>query len=289
MITKNSWIQLSVTTLAVVLVGCTTTDAISNFCGSAATTLASSSPVFNDMQGSCMRAVDSREPIGAYKTAAADPKLAESVARCNDIGKQGDGAKAAAAILGDYFSAIDALASFGTAKLGTDAGTLAKNTSAAFGATSPAQTAIQSIASDLTTLLESGYQLKKLEGDLEKVSNNINAVSDGLVSVIQSNYIDQLLADEENKVAVRYREFYQAGFPPEAKVMLEDRWRADEAAIQAKRASGLNLISALRALSKGFSDLAQNAHQLKAKELPGLLGPYVTQIQSLIPQIQKAF
>jgi hypothetical protein len=35
--------------------------------------------------------------------------------------------------------------------------------------------------------------------------------------------------------------------------------------------------------------LAANAHQIKAKEVPGLLGPYVTQIQALIPQIQKAF
>ena len=71
--------------------------------------------------------------------------------------------------------------------------------------------------------------------------------------------------------------------------MLDDRWRADEAAIQAKRASAQSLISALQALSKGFANLASNAHSLKAADLPGLLGPYVAQIQALIPQIQKAF
>jgi hypothetical protein len=41
-------------------------------------------------------------------------------------------------------------------------------------------------------------------------------------------------------------------------------------------------------LSKGFADLAANARTVKAKELPNLLAPYAAQMQTLIPQIQKA-
>jgi len=285
-------VLIVVTISALLFAGCTTPDAVSKFCASAATTLASAKPVFADMKASCMRAADSREAIGAFTAAADDkknPTMVDAVASCNDIGKQGDGAAAAAAILSDYFSAINALASFGTAKAGTDAGALATKTGAALGANSAAQTAIGSIVGDLASFLTSAYQLKKLEGDLTRVSKNISDVSDGLVKVIQNNYLDQLLADEEQKTAVRYREFYRSDFSPEAKVMLDDRWRADEAAIQAKRASAQSLISALQALSKGFANLASNAHSLKAADLPGLLGPYVAQIQALIPQIQKAF
>jgi hypothetical protein len=71
--------------------------------------------------------------------------------------------------------------------------------------------------------------------------------------------------------------------------MLDDRWHADEAALEAKRASAKCLISALKSLAKGFEELAENARQLKSKEVPGLLEPYVTQLQALVPQIQKAF
>jgi hypothetical protein len=286
---RTRFLLCCITTLTLFLTGCVTADAVSKFCASAATTLASAKPVFNDMKSSCLRSLDAREPIGSYKTAATDQKLATSVAACNAIGTQADGTTAAATILSNYFTAINALASFGTAKAGTDAQALATKTEAALGASPAAQTATGSIVGDLTSVFASGYQLKKLESDLTRVSKNITAVSDGLITIVQQNYIDQLLADEESKTAARYKEFYQPTFTPEAKVMLEDRWSADQAAIRAKRASALSLIAALQALSKGFADLATNAHTLKAKELPSLLAPYVTQLQTLIPQIQKAF
>ncbi len=98
-----------------------------------------------------------------------------------------------------------------------------------------------------------------------------------------------MLAAEEQKLANRYTEFAQANPAADVKVALEQSWRADEAALQVRRNSANSLISALRALSKGFADLAKNAHSLTAKELPALLAPYVTEIQNLIPQIQKAF
>ena len=109
-----------------------------------------------------------------------------------------------------------------------------------------------------------------------------------LITIVQDDYIGRQLASEEQKLADRYLEFAKDK-SPEVKLLLDDRWHADEQALAAKRASAQSLITALQALSKGFADLAANAHQLKAKEIPGLLGPYVTQLQTLIPQIQKGF
>jgi hypothetical protein len=213
----------------------------------------------------------------------------QSDPNCTAIGNQAAGAAAAAKILSDYFSAINSLASFGTAKAGTDAQNLLSKTGAAVGASSAAQTALGSIAQFLVSAVTSGYQQKQLEKDLTKVSGNISAVVNALITIVQDDYISRQLTSEEQKLADRYLEFAKDKSPEVKLLLLDGRWNADEQALAAKRASAQSLITALQALSKGFADLAANAHQLKAKEVPGLLGPYVTQLQALIPQIQKAF
>jgi hypothetical protein len=273
---------LSAAVLAFPLVSCSTPDAVSRCCGSASTTLTTSSLVFDDMKASCLREIDSRIEFGAFK-----PPV-QSDPNCTAIGDQAAGAVAAAKILSDYFRAINSLASFGTAKTGTDAQTLLSQTGAAVGASSEAQTALGSIAKFLVSAATSGYQRKQLEKDLPKVSQNVSSVVSALVTIIQNDYIDRQLASEEQKLADRYREFAK-GQSSEVKLLLDNRWYSDEQALAAKRASAQSLIAALQALSKGFSDLATNAKKLTGKDLPDLLGPYVTQLQTLIPQIQKGF
>jgi hypothetical protein len=113
-------------------------------------------------------------------------------------------------------------------------------------------------------------------------------VATALITIVQDDYIGRQLKSEEQKLGDRYLEFAKDK-SPEVKLLLDDRWNVDEQTLTAKRASAQSLITALQSLSKGFADLATNAHQLKAKEVPGLLTPYVTQLQALIPQIQKAF
>lgn len=268
--------------LGLLLPGCTTPDAVSKFCGSASTTLNSAAPIFADMEQSCLREVNSRTEFGTFKLPLQnDPN-------CTAIGSQAAGAEAAATLLSDYFSAINSLASFGTAKLGTDTESLVAKTRAAFGATSATQTALGSIAQFLVSTATSGYQQKALEKDLTKVSGNVTAVVSALITVVTDDYIGRQLKSEEQKLADRYVEFSKDK-SPEVKLMLDNRWHADEQSLQLKRASARSLIAASQALSKGFADLAHTAHTIKAKEVPGLLEPYVTRVQALIPQIQKAF
>ena len=268
------------------LTSCATPDAVSKFCSSAVTTLTAANAVFDDMKLSCLREVNSRQDFGIFKPPS------QSDPNCAAIGAQAVGAVAAAKILSDYFSAINSLASFGTAKAGTDAQNLVTKTGAAVGASSAAQTALGRIAQFLVSAATSGYQQKQLEKDLTKVSENIGAVVNALITIIRDDYIGRLLLSEEQKLADRYLGFVKDNsktVTPEVKLLLDDRWHADEAALEAKRRSAQRLISALQALAKGFADLAANAHRLKAKEVPGLLAPYVTQLQALIPEIQKAF
>lgn len=273
---------LSLLGLALLLVSCTTPDAVSKFCASAVTTLTSANPIFADMKLSCLREVNSREEFGTFKP------LLQTDQSCTDIGNQAEGAVAAAKLLSEYFSAIDSLASFGTTKAGTDEQNLLTKTGAAVGASSAAQTALGSIAQFLVSAATSGYQQKQLAKDLGNVSRNITVVVGALITIIRDDYIGRQLKSEEQKTADRYKEFAK-GKSPEVQLLLDDRWHADELAIEGKRASAQSLITALQALSNGFTNLAANAHRLKAKEVRGLLAPYVTQLQALPPQIQKAF
>lgn len=270
--------------LTLSLAGCATPDAVARFSSAAVATLTSATPVFEDMKQSCLREVNSRQKLGTFRLPSEDS------AGCNELGAQAEGAKAAALVVAEYFGAINSLASFGTAKAGGDAGDLVTRTSAAVGAGSPAQTALGSLAKVLVSAATAGYQTKSLEKDLTKVSGNVPPVVDALVKIIRDDYVGRVLAEEEKKLATRYRELAQVpGATAEVLLLLDDRWRADEKALQAKRASAQSLTVALESMSKGFSALAASSHQLNAKEVPGLLGPYVTQIQTLIPQIQSAF
>lgn len=273
---------LFVAVIILLSTSCNSPDSVSKFCVSSVSTLTSAIPVFQDLKTSCLREINIEKGIGTFETAQSDPQ-------CDVIGKQSEGAIAAVRVLTDYFNAINALATFGTAKTASDASTLISKTGAAVGASSPAQTALGSIASFLTTAAISARQEQYLNKDLTQVSKNIGDVTDALVQIIQTNYIDQELKSEEQKLATSYKEFSQKQAPGEITIELDDRWHADEQSIAAKRVSAQSLITALNTIKNGSSDMAANAHSIRAKEIQALLDPYVTELQALAPQIQKGF
>jgi hypothetical protein len=262
--------------------GCDTPDTVSKFCASSNTTLTSAIPILQDLKGSCLREKNIERGLGSFETVQTDPG-------CDAIGKQAEGAVAATQVLAIYFNAINSLATFGTAKTASDVSTLVSKTGSAVGAGSAAQTALGSISSFFTTAAISSHQQRSLDKDLTQVSKNIGDVTDALVQIVQANYIDQELKAEEQKLATRYKEFSKNYSGGEVTIELDDRWHADAQSITAKRASAQSLITALNAIKSGSSDMAANAHSIKAKELIGLLDPYVAQLQTLVPQIQKGF
>jgi len=274
---------LAVLGLLVALSGCTTPDSVSRFCDSATLTLSAARPVFADMKQSCLREVNSRTEFGSFTLPVQeDPG-------CTAIGKQADGAEAAVAILSDFYQALDDIASYGTSKAGADANELAAQTGAAFGAGSTTQNALGSIAGIIVSASTARYQQKQLEKDLASASGSVKQVNDALIRILRDDYIGRQLASEEQKLKTRYLEFAKLHPSPEATLILDERWNADEKALQARRESAKSLISALDTLSKGTADLAANAHQLKTKEVIALLDPYVVQLRGLVPLIGKGF
>jgi hypothetical protein len=148
---------------------------------------------------------------------------------------------------------------------------------------------VGSIASFLTNAALSGYRQKQLEKDLNAVSGKITAVTNALVKIVNEQYLNRLLIDEEKKTGFRFREFKNAARSSEVTLSLDDKWQADLKTFESRRASARSLVAALGAMSDGVSALAQKSHSLTTKEVPGLIAPYTAQLQPLIPQIQKAF
>jgi hypothetical protein len=232
---------------------------------------------------SCLREVNSRTAIGEFVP------FKQEDAACDEIGTEVKGAVAATKLLAEYFNAIDSLASFGTTTASSDAQQLAEQASSAFGASSDAKGAVGSMASFLTNAALSGYKRKQLEKDLNAVSGNIAAVTTALVKIVNEQYLNRILIDEESKTGIRYLEFKKIARSPEVTLSLDDTWQANLKTFESKRASARSLAAALSAMSDGMSALAQKSHSLTEKEVPGLIAPYTAQIQALIPQIQKAF
>lgn len=270
--------------LLFIFTGCNTPDTISKFCASAVTTISSATNVLADQGPSCLREVnDNTSMLGSFNPpVTSDPN-------CALVTTQANASIAAAKLLSEYFSTLNSLATVGVSTPSSDAGTLAANAAGIPGATANQKTAISSMAQDLTTGIMSAYQYRKLADDLPKAKTNVDDIVAALISVIQANYLDQLLNDEEKKLANPYKTFLSQHDSPEARLSLDQRWQADEQTLQARRASAQSAITALQTLQKGFDQLADNANKVKAQEVPSLLAPYVSQLQALIPQIQKAF
>jgi hypothetical protein len=269
--------------LALLLLSCNTPDSIAKFCAAGVAALKTGDAIFDDMKGSCLREVQSREPLATFTVLPSPSSTA-----CDDIGKQADGLKAASQIVAKYFSALNDLASFGTSKAGDGAKDLLTKATTLGKLPAAPQTALASVAGFLVNLATAGYQQKHLADDIVKTNGDLKIVLAGLAESVNGPY-KNLLADEQQKTAVRYKEFaLQHQNAADVLLILDSRWQADLAALAARRAAAQSFAAALDTLAKGHDDLATHAHSLKAKELGGLLSPYSAQLDSLISAIQKA-
>jgi hypothetical protein len=274
----------AITAVLLISTCCDTPDTTSKFCSSAVTALSSTTSVLSDLGPSCLREVNNN----TYELGSFDPPV-PSDQHCAEIATQASASTAAAKLLSEYFSTLNSLATVGTSSAPKDAETLATNAAGIAGATSDQKTAFSSLAQYLTSGIIGAYQYRELAEDITKGKKDVDQIVAVLISVIQNQYIDKLLDDEEKKIANPYRTFLRQHDSPEARLSLDQRWQADERILQARRSSAQSAIAALQTLQKGFDQLADNANKVKAKDVPGLLAPYVSELQTLIPQIQKAF
>jgi hypothetical protein len=268
--------------MLVVLSGCDNPEAVARLSSSAGATLKSGNAIFDDLKNSCLRALDTQTDLGELRQldTSGDTK-------CDNIGQSADGLKAASELLADYFSALYDLASFGTTKLGDQASSLASKATQSTDLKPETKAAMGPIASFLTNAAVSGRRAKDLQEAIAAVSTDVRAVLDGLSKAVANSYMEEL-GDEEKKIFNRYRRFEIDHKSPEVLLMIEARWRDDRTTIEGKRNAARSYCAAVDSLAKANDQLA-GAAKLRAKELSSLLGPYLIQVDSLLPAVRKAF
>jgi hypothetical protein len=274
------------TIAALALIACDTPDAVAKFCSSAVATFAAGNAIFDDMGASCLREVNLRKKLASFEA----PVTTDD--SCAQVAKEAAGAKAANNVLAEYFAALNALASFDTAKVGTDAKGLVDQASGAAKLSDSAKGALGQLGQFLASTMTGAYQRRQLERDLPAVSTNVAHVTDGLSTVVRRDY-GLLLRGEAQKLSDQYREFSQdqarrMPLSVDTQLSLYARWKTDRDAIDARQTAADTFVMGLQSISNGLANLAANANRLTAKELPALLEPYVTELQTLIPAIQKA-
>ena len=180
-----------------------------------------------------------------------------------------------------------------SARVGTSATRLVDEASAIAKPGKDTKSALENLGSFLAKAMTSGYPQRQLARDLPDVSKNAIAVLGALSEIVRIDYAGSLLTSERQKLTDQYREFEAAKrktapLSVEAQLALYDRWRTDDDAIAVKRAAALKFAAGLDSMSKGLANLAANADKLSAKELFALLEPYASELETLIPAIQKA-
>lgn len=251
---------------------CDTPASAAKFCASAVAALQPGPLLLDDIKASCIRELETQQDFGKFPIA--DPSAPE----CDAQGKQVEGLKAASRLLTEYFTALDNLASFDTAKPAEDVNALAGKAAM--------QKSAGAIAGFLTRVASSGYRQRHLTNDLVSVRADVQVVMEGLSEAVGSVYLRELNA-EAQKTSARYREYVL--MHPDAALSLDARWQTDRAAFDAKRKAIQCYQEALAAAIKGNGELAAHAHDLKAKDLSALLTSYSSELDNLAPVIRRAF
>lgn len=269
----------------ILFTGCNTPVSVADFCSSANSSLTSGSVIWQDLQGSCLRDEAAAMPFTEFKP----NKPQDPSAACNVYPPQVEGLQAATKVLADYFVAMNSLASFGTAQLGTSAGALAQTVATKASLQPNEVNAVQALATVVTHLVATGYQTKHLDADLKEADPQVKAITAALERVVNLNYLP-LLNHEQADMSFRYQKFLADNPCPgrpdhnchlETLIVLQDRWQGDLKSLAAKRQAAAAFVSALDTIAEGHAALAANADRLKAQQLPGLLAPYSDELKTL--------
>jgi hypothetical protein len=269
-------------TLVLFECACTSAAGIADFASQSRKALAHGSVILSDISGSCVRRQTADLEMDDFR---AGPESLQG--RCAKFSEDQKGLLAASAVLTDYFAALSQLASAGSATIGKNASDAAAN-AAKFGSlTTTTTNATGELASLLTSLAVDGYQMKHLAADVRKADPSIAAVIEGLIAVVQKDYIDKMLSEEQQALTRRYEGFAENSDPtPVLTVLLQDRWTGDLRRLATKRSAAQAYIAALKNVKNGHAALASHSNGRSIKSLSGLLQPYTDSLAIYVASLQ---
>lgn len=271
---------------------CTSPQAVATFAGSADKALEEGPAIFSDLHQSCLRRYADIQPItpsfmpGAM-TADGSAAISSEPPVCARFGSQGEALGKASGILSAYFRAVQQLAAFNSSTVSSASEQTAENAASAASLNSTQVADIGKLAGLVTQIFTAHYQRSRLLEYLREADSSISSVTEGLETIASQDY-EGLLEEERRAVTRRYQD--NADVQNTALVLLLNRAYADDMAdLNRREAAAKAYVKALQQIRAGHNMLAKNAGHLNAKDLSIALEPYTSELQTLLPALQKGF
>jgi hypothetical protein len=298
-------VLLAVTVIsAVSLIACASADAVAKFAGDAAKSLDQGTVVFDDFPASVVRRdcdanVESRD----FDFKPADQAcVIDNVEQANltSAKKDRDDILAVQKVLIDYFNALQQLAAFGKA---TDSSGKSKN-DASSGSTSASNLkasgkltssdevkAVTDLGTFMVKVFSVGYRNRQLSRDLKDADDAVGKVTDALAHIVKDDYeYDSKRPTQASLLNLEaYRMTEQYKDAKESPMLLRVSWTDRSGKLLARNSSASSYVEALEKIKSGHNKLATQPTQLKAQSVAADLQPYISSLESLIPQILKVF
>ena len=273
---------LIVTLLIISLSSCAPPQSIATFAGTATITLDHGPPLFADLNGTCVRRhLLAQESAPSFLPGAAPLHQA---AACSQFVTEGAALTKLSSVLSAYFSAIHQLAAFNTSNVSTIASSAAENAATAANWDSSQVSSAAKLSTLITEAFTERYQSRHLSTYLREAQQPVADILHAFEDVIGKDYLG-LLREEEQTLKARYQRVGDAHSA--AIILLLDRaYNQDLNELNARRQSAEAYVKALQQIEQGQAKLAENITR-NSKELTMSLEPYITELESLLPEIER--
>ncbi len=286
--------------LSVCAFSCGSGEAVATFASKSTTALHAGEAIYKDIPESYARGVCDRQdltsnfkdpsPASACVTGEGPEREDLELARA-----ERDGLLEISKILKDYFDALQQLAAFGTS------GGSKKESARGGAAKAKAEMAAKKanfdggeagaagqLAQLVATAFLSARLNRELERDLQDIDPAVQRVTQGLERVVGRDY-ERLLEQEAKALHNRYADAVRTQSTPAIRLLVYDSWRQQIGRVDERKAAAESYVRGLQQIREGHHKLVESSSKITAKSLGAALQPYVSQLSTLIPEIQKGF
>lgn len=275
---KHATALLLASSLGLLLTGCVTLQAVSDYSATSRKTLESVQTVGRDYAASCLRmqqynAISEHGPAMCAKEKMAAKGIADA-AQALDAYMSGLAALAADETVG-YDAQIDGLVT--SIK---NANIMQNRQVEAFGG----------LAKLLSKAMLDGYKQKQLRTYLDKADPDVSIASKALSDVVGKLYALYIKAELE-KWDIEYTDLERSQKklkPLEWQIYADRKW-PERVELEAKIAAADSLAKSVLAIGTAHAELRMNADKLDAKELSALIKAYVDAALPVIKEVKEAF
>lgn len=294
----------AVAALLACLISCVSPDVVAKFAADASKSLSQGTAIFDDLPASVVRRdCDANVEKRDFDFKSADEACLinpDEQANLSSAKKDRDDIVAVQKVLIDYFDAIQQLATFGKA---TDSSGKSKDDAAAGSSaanklksggkltSNDEVKAVTSLGQIMVKAFSAGYRNRELSRDITEADDAVAAITKALTHIVKEDYmfdpnrpkLPSLLNLEAHALTEQYKG--ADGSP----TLLRISWTDRSGRLLARNSSASSYVEALEKIRSGHKQLESQKNQLNAQSLAAELLPYISSLESLIPQIQKVF